>query len=220
MNETLIYNTQFKDLPNVLPVFPLEGVLLLPNGQLPLNIFEARYIAMVDEALATNRMIGIIQPKPDHILQNGARDLQTIGCMGKITQFQHLPDNRYMIVLKGMWRFELNGELEHKNGFRQITPKWKDFEDDIEEPKCLDLDRNKLHDLMEVYLKQNNLEVDCSQFEGADDTQLITALSMICPLAPMDKQALLEAHCCKTRADLFMAIVEMAVHDHKQNSIH
>lgn len=214
------YKTKFTDLPDVLPVFPLEGVLLLPGGQLPLNIFEDRYIAMIDDALASNRMIGIIQPKPDHVLQSGIRDLQTVGCMGKITQFNHLPDDRYTVLLRGMWRFDIKEELSQRNGYRQVMPIWSAYAGDITIPTCLGIDRDKLCALMKIYLEKNNLEVDCAQFENTGDTQLITALSMICPLPPIDKQALLEAPCCKTRAEMFMAILEMAVHGEKTQIIH
>ncbi len=214
MDQCLTFNMDFDALPDTLPVFPLPGVLLLPHGQLPLNIFEPRYLAMVEDALKSDRLIGIIQPAPE------GSGLQQIGCVGKIIQFHEHCDERYTIMLHGLWRFAVAEELKPVKGYRRVKADWRDFSADVSAPDCLDLDRQKLHELMNVYLNQNNLSVDCSKLEKASDSKLVTALSMICPFDPLDKQALLEAACCKTRAEMFMVMLEIAVHEKRNVSLH
>lgn len=211
----------FSDLPDVLPVFPLEGVLLLPQGLLPLNVFEPRYMAMVDDALASHRLIGIIQPRPDNDpLRTGPTPLQKIGCAGKIVQFTETTDGRYMVTLSGMWRFSVAEELAPSRGYRRVRPVWSDFAADMNEEDCLDLDRTRLRDLIQVFLGRHDIQLDCKQLEGANDRKLLTALSMICPFDALDKQALLEAPCCKTRAQMFMAMLEIAAHKKDESSLH
>lgn len=214
------FNVKFSDLPDVLPVFPLEGVVLLPQGQLPLNIFEPRYLAMIEDALRSDRLMGIIQPQSETLLRVGARPLQKIGCVGKIVEFVEHADNRYTIVLHGLWRFAVAEELPAKNGYRRIRPHWHDFAGDVTQSECLDIDREKLRDLMMTYLEKHDLFLDCDKLDKTSDARLITALSMICPFDPLDKQALLEAPCCKTRADMFMVMLEIAAHETKNNVIH
>lgn len=215
-------NVNFSDLPDVLPVFPLEGVLLLPQGLLPLNIFEPRYIAMFDDALASNRLIGIIQTRPvdDNSLRTGPAPLQKVGCVGKIVQFSETGDGRYLVTLSGLWRFTVGEELSSAKGYRRVRPVWTEFAGDMNEEDCLGIDRTKLRDLMRVYLGQNDMQLDCKQLEGASDRRLITALSMICPFDSLDKQALLEAKCCKKRAQMFMAMLEIATHQSRDLSLH
>lgn len=224
METDVSYNTKFSDLPDVLPIFPLEGVLLLPGGQLPLNIFEERYLAMIDQAMASDRLIGMVQPALGHddnsLKSKRVQGLQSIGCVGKIIQFQHLPDGRYFILLKGLWRFEIQEELPQQSGFRRIIPQWQNFADDMTMPNCLDIDRTKLNTIMEDYLKKHEIDIDCSQLDGANDVQIITALSMICPLTALDKQALLEAENCKRRAEMFMMLMDMAVHHENSDILH
>lgn len=211
----------FSDLPDVLPVFPLEGVLLLPQGMLPLNVFEPRYISMVDDALASHRLIGIIQPRPStDPLKTGPAPLQKIGCAGKIVQFSETTDGRYMITLSGMWRFSVAEELSSQSGYRRIRPVWSDFAADMNEEDCLGLDRSRLCELIHTFLGQHDIQLDCKQLEGANDRKLLTALSMVCPFEALDKQALLEAPCCKTRAQMFMAMLEIATHKNDEASLH
>lgn len=212
MDNCQTYNIAYEDLPESIPVFPLSGVLLLPHGQLPLNIFEPRYRAMIDDALKTDRLIGIIQPAEQG---NG---LQSIGCAGKIVHFSEHCDGRYTVTLHGLWRFKVQEEQKPVNGYRRIKAKWDKFADDVLASDCLNIDRAKLNELMNVYLEQNNLSVDCSKLEKASDSKLITALSMICPFDPLDKQALLEAACCKTRAEMFMVMLEIAIHENRSSA--
>lgn len=197
----------FDDLPDVLPVFPLQSVLLLPRGQLPLNIFEPRYLAMVADALQSNRLIGIIQPRTNNALY------QT-GCAGRITSFSETDDGRYLITLKGACRFHAGQEQGMAaGGYRRVIATWSAFSGDITPPQSLDIDRKKLSSLLASYFDMEGMKCDWAAIESASDEKLITCLAMACPLDAGEKQALLEAPCCKTRADLFMSLLEMAIRD-------
>ena len=198
----------FEDLPEILPIFPLSGALLLPSGQLPLNIFEPRYLAMTRAALASNRLIGMIQPQEN--CQNPP--VYETGCAGKITEFSETPDGRYLITLTGISRFKIARELSQEQGYRRIKAVWSGFEDDIQENGCLGLDREKLADLLRQYFDKEGMDCDWDAVQNAPDGRLITCLSMACPFDVAEKQALLEARCCRTRAEMFMTMLEIALH--------
>ncbi len=206
------YAPALSDLPKSLPVFPLSGVLLLPGGNLPLNIFEPRYVAMVETAMAGGRMIGMIQPA-DETSDAKAPPLKAIGCAGKIVEFHETTDGRYVINLNGISRFRVAEELESHQGFRQVRPEWSAFENDLSSSECLGLDREKLIALLRFYFQKEQMNCEWSQIENANDGKLITCLSMICPFDAQDKQALLEADDCKARAALFMTMLDQAVHN-------
>ena len=205
---------KFEDLPQSLPVFPLSSALLLPLGQLPLNIFEPRYVQMVEDAMATNRMIGMVQPKSGQD-GNDHPTLQKTGCAGKIIEFSEAPDGRFLITLSGVYRYDIVEELATTKDYRIIKPDWHPYKTDFTRYKTLDLDRKKLKDLMKNYFEQNTMDCDWYAFDNAPDGKLITCLSMICPFEPAEKQVLLEASCGKTRADLFMGMLEIAVQSGK-----
>ncbi len=199
------------DLPPVLPVFPLPGALLLPRTQLPLNIFEPRYIDMVDAALAGNRLIGMVQPLPDrHQMDESAPSLSPVGCVGRLTSFQESGDGRYLITLQGVTRFALGRELDTITAFRQVECDYAAFAHDLktglgEE----DVDRNGLLKTLRDYLDANNLEADWQSVSEAETEVLVNALCMMCPYGPEEKQALLEARDLKMRAETLIAITEM-----------
>ena len=195
----------YNDLPNILPIFPLHGVMLLPNGRLPLNVFEPRYLAMVDDALASNRLIGIIQPR-----EHGEQALYSIGCAGRMTEFVETDDGRYEIALSGLIRFSFNDELPLVNGYRRVTPDWNLYRDDIlSDHNCLDFCRDKLRSLLGKYFTREGMECDWDAFEQASDGRLMTCLSMSCPFTAAEKQALLEEKCCKARAKMFITLLEI-----------
>ncbi len=198
-------------LPGTIPVFPLEGVLLLPRGHLPLNIFEPRYLAMVDDALKTDRIIGMIQPAKGQ-QQQTLPDLYNVGCAGRITSFHETDDNRYLITLTGIARFRTTMELTQQNGYRRVAVDWSSFGEDFKASSCLDVDRERLHRLLASYFILHGLSCDWDMIDSASDERLITCLSMICPFEACEKQALLEASCCRVRANMFMAMLELAVH--------
>lgn len=200
------------DLPEELPVFPLTGVLLVPNGELPLNVFEERYINMIDSALSSNRMIGIIQPKCSSVKSCcGQTELYTIGCAGRITEFSETEDGRYLVNLKGIARFEIKKELERQDGYRRIVPDWSGFNRDLQQVECLGLDRERLKLKLKSYFEKHNMQCSWDAIEKTPDQKLMATLAMVCPLSPQEKQALLEADDCKARADLFMSLLKMAI---------
>jgi Lon protease-like protein len=200
---------RFEDLPQTLPIFPLSGVLLLPRGKLPLNIFEPRYLAMTEDAVKSDRLIGMVQP-----VEEGAAGDQPpvfpIGCAGRITQFSETEDGRYLITLTGICRFRIERELPLFCGYRRVAPDFSPFRPDFE-PESTRLDRARLLTALKVYLKLQQLSADWESIEGAPDERLITSLSMICPFSCREKQALLESSCLAERARVLTALLEMAV---------
>lgn len=200
-----------KDLPPTIPIFPLEGALLLPGGRMPLNIFEPRYLQMVDEAVAGSRLIGVIQPRLDGALRDdGEPELCNVGCAGRIIAFSETGDGRYLISLQGVFRFRIAHELTVKTPFRQAKPSpfLADLDDD---PAANEIDRPALLKAFRAYLQANDLEADWESVSRAENAMLVNALSMMAPYGPAEKQALLEAADLKTRAETLIAITEMAL---------
>jgi Lon protease-like protein len=196
------------DLPEFIPVFPLEGALLLPRGQMPLNVFEPRYVAMIDHAMAGNRIIGIIQPLPGS--DEAEADLFAIGCAGRVTSYAETGDGRYMIALTGIARFKILEEMPSIAGFRQCRISSEPFRDDFTEEVGSDsVDRNQLLDVFRQYLDANRLEADWSSIDKASNETLVNALSMMSPYGPAEKQALLEAPSLRARAETLIALTEI-----------
>lgn len=200
-----------KDLPSTIPIFPLEGALLLPGGRMPLNIFEPRYLQMVDEAIAGSRLIGVIQPSLDGALRDdGEPELCNVGCAGRIIAFSETGDGRYLISLQGVCRFRIAHELTVKTPFRQCKP--AAFLADLDEDQAAnEIDRPSLLKAFRAYLEANDLEADWESVSRAENAMLVNALSMMAPYGPAEKQALLEAADLKTRAETLIAITEMAL---------
>ena len=204
-------------LPEVLPIFPLTGVLLLPRGRLPLNIFEPRYLAMVRDALGGERLIGMVQPSDPQDDNRGPRGaggadppVYPIGCAGRVTQFSEADDGRFMITLTGVSRFRITDELPVLSGYRRIVPDWRPFEHDRDVPETPEFDRARLIRGLQSYFAQRQLSADWTAVEKAPSEHLVTSLAMACPFAPSEKQALLEAADLSDRAALLTALVEMA----------
>jgi len=202
-----------QDLPETLPVFPLTGVLLLPGSQLPLNIFEPRYLSMFDDALAGNRLIGMIQPSFGEIREEpGQAHVQAlcqVGCVGRITSFAEMEDGRYIVSLTGICRFRLFDEVHlTKKGYRsfKIAPFATDLTGPDDEAQ---VDRQALLAAFKAYLDANKLEADWESIERAGNRTLVNSLSMMSPFGPAEKQALLEAPDLKSRADTLIAITEI-----------
>jgi Lon protease-like protein len=199
------------DMPATIPVFPLSAALLLPGGRMPLNIFEPRYIQMIDEALGGNRVIGMIQPALDGATrEDGEPALCEVGCVGRLTSFAETSDGRYLVSLHGICRFRIAEELIVRTPFRQcrIVP----FAADLKEDQGGgDIDRTALLKAFRRYLEANELEADWESVSRADNAMLVNALSMMAPYGPAEKQALLEAADLKTRASTLIAITEMAL---------
>jgi uncharacterized protein len=199
------------DLPEVIPVFPLSGALLLPRGQMPLNIFEPRYLEMVDDALRDgHRMIGIIQPDAAHSKSEDFPNLFRIGCVGRITQFGETGDGRYIIELTGIARFKVVEELRVMTPYRQCKVDFFSFVDDFIARKGEDeVDRDAVIETLSKFLKVNALRVDWDGIHAAPNEALVNALAMMSPYGPAEKQALLEAPDLKTRAEILIAVTQM-----------
>lgn len=198
-------------LPETIPVFPLTGVLLLPQGKLPLNIFEPRYLNMVQDALATNRLIGMIQPQGSAPGQ-GPPALYRTGCAGRITSFSETDDGRFLITLTGVSRFHIVSELATTRGYRRVVADWSDFASDLSPSGDSDLDRERLDRSLRIYFKQQGISANWDSISQAPLDRLVTSLAMICPFDAPEKQALLEIPDLDGRARLLLALVEMAVH--------
>ncbi|MEZ5750990.1 MAG: LON peptidase substrate-binding domain-containing protein [Paracoccaceae bacterium] len=200
------------DLPDQISLFPLPGALLLPRAKLPLHIFEPRYLAMIEDCLATSgRLIGMVQPAAQPKGQAGK--LHRIGCAGRLTSFSETDDGRYMITLSGISRFRIESELSHvTTAYRQARVSWKGFERDIgpaeSDPQ---LDRPAFLDLLHRYFASASLTTEWSNLRDAEDELLINALSMLCPFGPEERQALLEAPSLATRRETLVTLMEFAL---------
>ncbi|MCF6320326.1 MAG: LON peptidase substrate-binding domain-containing protein [Rhizobiaceae bacterium] len=200
------YNTR-SDLPDQLPVFPLAGAILLPGGQLPLNIFERQYLQMFEDALLKDRLIAMIQPHEDQSTPQITPKLYEVGCLGRITAFQETGDGRYWINLAGICRYKISTKL--KTDREYDTHKVEYFEDDLADNLTSDgVDREKLLKTFRNYLEANQMEADWQSVEETNTDQLVNALCMMSPYGPAEKQALLEAGDLALRAETLIAITE------------
>jgi Lon protease-like protein len=207
-----------KDIPDTVPVFPLSAALLLPGGRMPLNVFEPRYLQMIDDALARKRLIGMIQPSLDGSLRDdGEPQLCAVGCIGRIVSTSETGDGRYLISLHGVCRFRVVEEMTVKTAYRQC--KVLPFVGDLnEEAGAAEVDRPGLLKAFRQYLEANQLDADWESVSRADNSMLVNALSMMAPYGPAEKQALLEAPDLKTRAETLVAITEMALAQNRVDS--
>jgi Lon protease-like protein len=198
------------DLPDVIPVFPLQGALLLPRGQMPLNIFEPRYLAMIDDAMAGDRLIGMIQPRAD--ADEAEPELRDVGCLGRIVAHSETGDGRYLITLAGIARFRILDEIPEAWPYRRVrittVPYALDF---IERAGEDAVDRAALLRALREFLDANQLEADWTSVGEATTEALVNSLSMMSPYGPAEKQALLEAPDLKTRAETLVAITEISL---------
>jgi hypothetical protein len=199
------------DLPKRLPVFPLAGALLLPRADLPLNIFEPRYLEMIADAMSGERLIGMIQPDP--ISGDAAVPaLLRTGCAGRITSYSETSDGRLLISLTGVSRFAVIEELEADTPYRQVVPDFRSFAVDlVSELGAADVNRPALIKAFRDYLEANNMSADWDQVDSASTEVLVNTLSLMAPYPANEKQALLEAPDLKTRADVLVALTEIAI---------
>jgi Lon protease-like protein len=199
-----------RPLPDSLPLFPLTGVLLLPRGLLPLNIFEPRYLNMVDDALAGDRLIGMIQPL-DAAPSGFNPPLYKTGCAGRIVSFAE-EGERYIITLVGVCRFDIGEAVTTSRLYRRAEPAWKRYRDDLaastESPQ---IDRKRLLAGLRPFFQTRGVSIDWKAIEATSDERLITAMAMICPFAAAEKQSLLQTDGLAERAKLLIDLVEMAL---------
>jgi Lon protease-like protein len=182
--------------------------LLLPRGRLPLNIFEPRYLAMFRDAMGSERLIGMVQPTDPPIREMNPA-LYPLGCAGRITSFSETEDGRFLVALTGVSRFRIREELPLLSGYRRVIPEWDDFADD-RTPDEAGFDRPRLTQALRGFFGQRQVEADWSAIEQAPGEHLVTSIAMMCPFAPNEKQALLEAKTLGERARLLTALIEMA----------
>ena len=196
------------DLPQVIPVFPLSGVLLLPRCQLPLNIFEPRYLNMVDDAMAGDRIIGMIQPTAG---LGPLPSVSPIGCAGRITSFNDTSEGRYLITLTGVARYRIITELPTQAPYRQVRAAFEAWEGDLTAPPAGEggLDREGFLDALKAYLETRGLDIDWDTAETAPPEALVNSLAMALPFEPSEKQALLEADNLDARAEVLTALMRI-----------
>lgn len=199
------------DLPTALPIFPLQGALLLPGGELPLHIFEPRYRAMIEDAMLAERMIGMIQPREKEKLEPDDKpDVFGIGCVGQIATHNRLDDGRHLILLTGVCRFRVKQELPLMRGYRRVEPDYGPFVTDLYDDGSA-VDRAQLLATLEKYLKRRKLEADWQAIGETPTPKLVSIMAMVCPFAPNEKQALMEAKDIAQRARTMMTLMQMDV---------
>jgi len=203
------FEPHFEDLPALLPIFPLTGVLLLPRGRLPLNVFEPRYLAMTQYALAHGRLLGMVQPQ-EGLGDTGDPPVYRTGCAGRIVEFAETPDGRFLITLKGVARFNIETEPARQALFRQVVPDWQPWRDDLEEDEK-NVDRERMVAALTPFFERHGITADSDVLTSAPIEHLVNSLAMACPFSPREKQALLEARRTGERAKILTALVEMSV---------
>lgn len=206
-------------LPMEIPIFPLAGVLLLPGATLPLNIFEPRYLNMVEDSLGQGRIIGMVQPKVAGIESpEGEPEIYETGCAGRMISFAETGDGRFSITLLGLCRFHIKEELPLQSGYRVIRPDYSSFFDDLDDDNYTVKDRDTLLKIVEAYFVANGIDSDWSTIESADDASLVTTLSMLCPFDPSEKQALLECENTTSRGQLLGNLMTLSLHGDIDNN--
>ena len=212
------FEPRFEQLPETLPIFPLSGVLLLPGGKLPLNVFEPRYLAMIFDALAGHRMIGMVQPQQpggfagDGLpTDDGRPKVHKVGCAGRIVSFNETEDGRLLLALSGVCRFDIVRELDlAQGGYRRVSSVFSPYRADLDHAdEPIELDRERLMAALAAFFRGRNLSTDWDAVKQAADANLVTSLSMVLPFGPAEKQALLEAADSTARAKLLIAFLEM-----------
>jgi len=200
-------------LPAEFPIFPLAGALLLPHGKLPLNIFEPRYLAMVEDALGAQRCIGMIQP--DEMRRPGEMGpaLYRVGCLGRVVSFSETDDGRYLVTLAGLCRFEVLEELGMRRGYRRVLAGFVPFAADLDEDEAPLADRAALLAALRTYFQAHGFEANWSAIDAMDDDALVTTLAMVCPFGPAEKQALIEAAPGTERAATLLTLLRMGAHE-------
>lgn len=201
------FDPDFKELPDQIPVFPLYGVLLLPGGKLPLNVFEPRYLDMVQDALRADRIIGMIQPEN----REDETSLFKTGCAGRITEFEETNDGRYLLVLSGLCRFDVSEELSVTTKYRKVKADWSSYRHDMEEPVISGIERELLLDSVGKYFCVHDLTCDWERVQEATCEDLVTCLSMVCPFNAFEKQKLLEAKDHEERAEKFIRLIKESI---------
>ncbi|MFW5724302.1 MAG: LON peptidase substrate-binding domain-containing protein [Halochromatium sp.] len=205
---------RFPDLPDVLPIFPLSGTVVMPGVQLPLNIFEPRYLTMVQAALASDHLLGMVQPRARE--EDDPRDLHRVGCAGRITSYSETNDGRIVLVLTGLCRFRILEELPTQEGFRRVRPQWQGFAQDLEDDEAGLSERDRFMGSLRAFCEQRGVEIPWDDIGKMADADLINLLCAHLPLEAADKQALIETVQLDARASLMRGLMEMSAHAVRQ----
>ena len=207
-----------EELPKTIPLFPLNKVLLLPRAKLPLNLFENRYLHMLDYALANNRIIGMIQPKEKVLKDSDIKNpkLYDVGCSGRVTAFSETNDSRYELILRGVCRFRIIKEKKLTNGFRSAHVEWEEFRKDFDALSLLGQKKRKdFESLLKIFLEKISINADWDMVQTTNDEDLVNMISMCCPFDVSEKQALLEAKTLDQRLDVLTSLMQMGLNDNK-----
>jgi Lon protease-like protein len=204
MRKSSAFIQPFDQLPDTLPVFPLSNAVVLPGGELPLNIFEPRYLNMVQDAMKTQHLIGMIQPRDD----SSVPELYNVGCAGRITRYAETSDGRIEIVLSGVCRYRVSEELKTARGYRLVVPDWSDYQGDYESQQVQQDDIWRFKLALRHYFERHNIDIDWDMLDKLDIETLANSLVGALTLRPEDKQLLLEAANIEQRVSVFMAILD------------
>ena len=197
------------NLPRIIPIFPLNGVIFFPDTNLPLNIFEPRYLSMVDDVMKSNKFMGMIQTK------NETSNVYSVGCLGKITEYERTKDGRFLINLTGICRFEIINEIHNDKPYRTFEVYYEKFNNDLDK-KIINEPINKMNELYEktkLFFKKNGLMLNWSEFEKLDLNQKINTLAMIAPISNEEKQTILESIHINSKAKTLSEIIEFYLHE-------
>ena len=196
-------------LPNIIPVFPLSGVIFFPNTNLPLNIFEPRYLSLVSDAMKTNKYMGMIQAK------NETSNVYSVGCLGKIIEHKQTKDGRILVNLVGVSRFQIQAEINNDKQYREFEVSYEKFSDDLDEKIISEPinELNKLYEKTKIFFKKNGLMLNWNEFEKLDLNQKINTLAMIAPISNEEKQTILESIHINSKAKTLSEIIEFYLHE-------
>lgn len=197
-------------LPGTLPIFPLPNAVVMPGAQLPLNIFEPRYLNMVFDALGESRMIGMVQPRPEEPSQ-GEPAVYRTGTAGLISSYNETADGRLLIVLSGVCRFDIEDEIPTTRGYRRVAVDWSRFDKDYETAPDSGVDRQRLLSLLKAYFNREQLEADWGALEGLGSSTLVNLLIGQLPFEVAERQTLVEAVSAADRARLLMGLLDQAL---------
>ena len=196
-------------LPNIIPVFPLSGVIFFPNTNLPLNIFEPRYLSLVSDAMKTNKYMGMIQAK------NETSNVYSVGCLGKIIEHKQTKDGRILVNLVGVSRFQIQTEINNDKLYREFEVNYEKFSDDLDKKIISEPinELNKLYEKTKIFFKKNGLMLNWNEFEKLDLNQKINTLAMIAPISNEEKQTILESIHINSKAKTLSEIIEFYLHE-------
>jgi len=201
-------------LPEIIPVFPLSGIIFFPKTNLPLNIFEPKYLSLVNDSFKTNKYMGMIQSK------RNSSDVYSIGCLGKITEHKKTKDGRLIINLEGISRFQVKSEINNDKIYREFKVSYEKFFEDLEREKKQTLMKDKVEKIFQktkIFFKKNGLLLNWNEFEKLDQDQKINTLAMIAPISNEEKQTILESVHIESKTKVLSEIIEFYLHEKTTN---